>query len=681
MKKKILCLLLALVMVVGMVGILASCGGEEEPCTEHVDTNPADGKCDVCGETVKTDEGGNNNTPCTQHVDTNPADGKCDVCGTTVQVEGGGEEDVCDHIDDNFDEKCDLCGESMGTGSGADCIHEDLDLDDACDLCGADMSVKVVMKPLWNSATIIMQLNRSDNQAELSSELERYIAGTTDDAKDVDSKVDVRNYAATQETKVTPDYRYWSNLSNYDWGKSIDRIGEIVTSTTIKEAPDVYSTFIYDIVGASVKGYLANLKGTSRGEGELRGKNYFEFVYDRANYESTYKQTGEDRGFMYEWMESVTLSQSKMYALASDYFIDMVRAFFMIPVNVEMLEGVGEDITGDLDDSGEFTIDDFYLQVKNGEWTYDLLMEYALEVYQNDGNPNTVDPWLGDTRIGFAMADGGVANSGIIYTSSVTVIHKEWNETRNDYDYYYPETNDALADLADAITGLFEAEGVILVHDTTATKGVYDISSFGESHLKAIRDRFTKGSILFGDIMMVGALEFNEYQEMGEGAFGVVPVPIYHDNIDDEGNAIDRYLTQIHNVGRPGGIAYNTKKFVECTAFLNYQSTHSTEILNTYYTYELCFGAAGGAAGTVDMLNYLRANVRTSFDKAMEDAMGIFDATSTPYKVTVMMNGGSEALYSDDFKITNFANDYASALPEKKGFLEDLIGYFQSAKD
>ena len=83
------------------------------------------------------------------------------------------------------------------------------------------------------------------------------------------------------------------------------------------------------------------------------------------------------------------------------------------------------------------------------------------------------------------------------------------------------------------------------------------------------------------------------------------------------------------------------------------------------------------------MLHYLRANVHSSFDKAMEDAMAIFNHASSPYKITAMMNGGtySNAIFNDDFIITSFANDYASALPMKRDFLVDLIGYFRSAGD
>ena len=654
MKKKILCLALTVVMLLGCIAMFASCG----ECTSHVDPD---------------------------------GDGKCNNCGAEIQAAG-----CSDHKDDNNDGYCDTCDEPMIAGGGT-CVHEDINGDEVCDLCGADMTKKIEMKPLWDSATIIMQLNKCSNNSELSSELARYVAGESSFNESIDKAVAKRNIAATDSTKVTVSYKYWDDDSTKNgWGDTIEHIDDMVNSTTIKDAPDVYSTYIYDLVGSSVKGYFANLKGTSRGSGKLKGLNYFEFVYDKYNYEKEYKESVEnDRGFMYEWMESVTLDPAnRMYVLASDYYIDMVRAFFMIPVNRSILEEIANDpdnaaLTGDRNGDKVIDLKDFYKQVRAGEWTYQLMMDYSIAAYQDDGNPTTLGKWLGDKQVGFAMSDGGVANSGIIYTSSVKVIHKEWNTTKNDYDYYYPgsekdpngseagmaEFTNGFGKLVDAIEKLLATDGVVYVkREYCSGKTWNDISNFSNNtEHQAIRVAFGQGTVLFGDIMMVGALEENEYQKMSEGSFGVVPVPIYHENIDENGNIIDKYLTQIHNMGRPGAIAYNTKKFVECTAFLNYQSTNSSKILNDYYTYNLCYSTAGGDPDTVEMLEYLRDNVRTSFDKAMEDAMGIFDKASGDYRMTY--------LPVDDFVSPNIEADYEACVDLKQGFLDTLTGYFKNAKD
>ncbi len=294
----------------------------------------------------------------------------------------------------------------------------------------------------------------------------------------------------------------------------------------------------------------------------------------------------------------------------------------------------------------------------------------------DDGNGATTECWIGDEQVGFAVSAGGLAASGMLYTTSVVVIEKKWNNTTNDWDYYYPDDNEALGKFNTAVQELLAAPGVAYVKNVTS--GDYNISTWGGSgsgnYIKAIRTRFSTGNVLFGDIMLVGALEYEEYQSMREGSgFGVVVVPLYDDEAGYKENA--PYLTQIHNMARPGAIAKNTTKFVECSAYLNYQSTHSTDILNEYYNYELMYNIAGGAQGTVEMLKYVRANVRTSFDKAMEDAIGVFGGDAAyDIKVLPMLTTGGWA-------VEDIRGQYQSVLAEKRGYLNDLIRWFESASD
>jgi hypothetical protein len=174
--------------------------------------------------------------------------------------------------------------------------------------------------------------------------------------------------------------------------------------------------------------------------------------------------------------------------------------------------------------------------------------------------------------------------------------------------------------------------------------------------------------------MLVGALEYEEYQSMREGSgFGVVVVPLYDEDAGFKKDA--PYLTQIHNMARPGAIAKNTTKFVECSAYLNYQSTHSTDILNEYYNYELMYNIAGGAQGTVRMLQYVRENVRTSFDKVMEDALGTFHGQEAyDVKVLVMMTKSS-------WGVEDIRGEYKKVLEKKKAYLADLVEWFETAAD
>ena len=103
--------ILSIVLVMALCLALFACG----ECTNHVDTDPKDAKCDVCGAAVT----------CEVHTDADK-DLKCDVCGAAVTCEA--------HEDANSDLKCDYCGAEVA------CVfHKDTDKDQKCDICGTEV--------------------------------------------------------------------------------------------------------------------------------------------------------------------------------------------------------------------------------------------------------------------------------------------------------------------------------------------------------------------------------------------------------------------------------------------------------------------------------------------------------------------------------------------------------------
>ena len=724
MNKRIMCLLLTALMLLTSVFSLASCmgggttpggttpGGTTQACTNHTDKNH-DGKCDVatCGAAV---------TPA--HVDANH-DGKCDVATCvnktmTVKHDDANKDYVCDTckkeiehecLDDNGDGKCDkckkdydedahtcvdtedggdglcdICGEEMGDqtceqcidaadsdgvcdvcGNDIDCDHVDENGDEACDFCQAYVEPStggdVEIEYPWDTTTIIMQLTENTNNNEILSVSREYLAGEPSASSDaIATSVQRRNTLAATTTKVRVEYRYYPNTMEYNWGTSIERI--YTTNFVGINVPDIYANFVYDMVGASLKGCFANL--LAENISTTRADNYFEFL------DEDYNASTNDRGYMYEYMESLTLAPGKkMYVLASDYFIDMVRAFFCIPVSVTIMQASCADVVaqneagevvyanGDRNGDGVFNLDDFYELVKAGEWTYDVLARFAADVYQPSAT-NDGACVIGDDVVGFAMATGGLAASGLLYTTSVKIINRE-SDGQGGYEYNYPSNNADLYAFCDATTKLFgESKGVCFVDS--------GYNQYGDSSLLAIRQRFTENKVLFGDIMLVGALEFDVYQEMKDnGGFGVVPVPLYRSG------STDKYLTQIHNMGSCGAISIVTKKFSECTAFLNYQSTNSEQILNDYYTYKLQYDLSNNSKGTVEMLQYIRDNVRSSFDKAMEDAIGVFNPGAEKWH---------NVLQKGKFQI-NIRDQYTSTYNAKEEYLDDLAKAFELFPD
>ncbi len=598
MKKKLICLVLAMAMLLSCGLILTSCDDEGTTCTEHKDLDK-NGKCDVCQADMDAE---------CSHVDEDE-DGECDECGETL--DDGGDNGGND-------------GGNDGGGDGETTNYDDID---------------------WEETKIIFQMTHNSDSGQNPSGCERYLAGEYEgvDTDDIDDWVVERNVAAYLTTKVDVEYLYYKDVADYDMSHVGDVIYRTIFSGSQKDNPDIYCNFNATMVALSLKGCWANLKS------ETKGKNYLQF-----NYEG-YDEDVDDLGYMYDYMENCTLSMQKMYVLASDYFMDLIRAFYIVPVNVKLLESVGNNITGDLDGDQQFTLEDFYEEVRRKNWDFDLVAAYSAAIYAPSASNTTGGESIHD-KLGWAISNNGMCGSGVLYTTPITIINKIPNADGTDYEYSYPEESPRLYTLCDNLRELMDKTGVMAVGRDLSHK------EYGNLADDAIRKRFCEDQILFGGIILLGSLEYAEYQTLkGSSGFGVVPVPFYYDASDDPEA---RYLTGIHNSGRSGGIAVTTSNFTACTAFIDYQSTHSTDILNEYYDYKLQYQVVNGSdsQGTVEILQYIRSNVRSNFDKTMEDAInGYHDAYDDEWHVIICANGyyvdirdSYKALY--DTKMTRLDN-------------------------
>ena len=541
----------------------------------------------------------------------------------------------------------------------------------------------------WNTTTIKIQLTDNSNRMELPSCARRYLAGdlskTTDRSTTIDDYIKQRNDAALEATNVKVVYEYLADTDAYSWGNNIDTIDSEIRSKD-PSRPDMYCNFIYDLVAVSLKGSFANLySSTMYKDGhELAGieHNYFEFAQDPGYFDS-------GNGYMYEYMRSLTLSKYKMYCLASDYTIDVVRAFLVIPVNISLLETLYTDNSTDfLKDRVEtfdedinvktnYTIEDFYALVNDMEWTYETLAKFADKITVDNSGESGID--LRDT-VGFALGtSSGLPASGMLYTTSIPIINRYYDVDKGDYTYSYPGTvnvggssfamyedgtPDDLIEFCQNLTSLMNTWGVITVSNSDARS-----TGYGDTDLAAIRQRFADGNVLFGGIVTLGSLEYDEYKDMnkdGKKGYGIVPVPLYRSD------SYDQYLTHISNVGKIMAISYTTEKFSQCTAYLNYQSTHSTEILNEYYDYKLAYDVGTGVTGNVEMLRYIRYNVRSSFDSVFEDVLAQFYSATDANAISEKWH---QMLKAADFKLENIEHQYSIIAPKKATFLYDLENY------
>jgi len=480
---------------------------------------------------------------------------------------------------------------------------------------------------IWESSAIIIQLYENDNAGELSSGLKRYYAGKDETAHaEIDDLVRDRNEAATTATGVTPKYSY---RNDFAWGQSFAEINRLVNSGD-SSAPDVFCNFAYDLTSLALRGCFANLLSNEYGE----GNNYFEFVKDDYVLEGDdYFDPNCGEGYFYQYMQSLAFANSdgeydKLYCLASDYTLDVIRSMVVMPVNVKMMNGIALiDSTGDEDGDGDFDVEDFYELVWDGRWTYDVLAKYCNAVFVDNGDvPGVAD--INDTLGAAFGRTSELSSIGLLYSSSVNIIEK--TEIDGKITYLYPEENADLVDFAEALENLFSPEkspyGAVGITSVTKAEvnnaGLGDSSSQGD--LVGIRQQFANNKMLFGGIIMVGHLEEQAYQDMRDMSlgFGIVPVPLYQEG--------DEYLTPVHNLARVVAISSSTTKFEQCTAFLDYQSTHSRDILDAYYEQELVERTSSGLAGNQNkrMLTYIRNHVRDCFDKTYEDVISEYLAAN-----------------------------------------------------
>ena len=545
----------------------------------------------------------------------------CSILGGGETPDDPSKNECTQHVDNDGNKKCDICQAAMGGTT-----QKPGETDDVVEL--PDVT--------WTETTELkFQMTNDSNNGELSSGCQRFLSGESEGQSSVEIAVRERNAKALAYANVDVKYAYYENGTS-GWGKNITKMWEAANSDTATSRPDMFCNFVYDMVSASLLKSFKNLYNNSyASDGVKSGDslNYFAFAKD-GEYDVNYKDSGE--GYMVEYMQSLTLSETKMYLLASDYFTDLVRAFFAVPVNVELMESgkipastTKGDYNYDYNGNGSYDMVDFYQLVREGKWTYDAVKGFSKDVYV-EGEASNI---LGNGTYGWAVAAGGLSASGLLYTTSVVVIERsvEYVDSTDpdnpgqvqQYTYWYPDQAAPLSAFAYELAALFNSTGVECIEvglNSTATG----------TEENEVRRAFAAGNVLFGGIVCVGSLEESVYGEMSAGSgkgFGVVPVPLFrteHTVTNEDGTTStvkDQYLTQIHNIGRIAGIAVKSTKFAQCSAFLNYQSLNSTKILNNYYNLTLKTDAAGSVEGNAEMLDYIRENVRSSFDKAFEDAI------------------------------------------------------------
>jgi hypothetical protein len=514
----------------------------------------------------------------------------------------------------------------------------------------------------WAQTEVLFELNEHSNSDELESGVRRYYAGADVDAvDDIDTSIRNRNRDALNKTKVTPKFTYLADGNKeYSWGANVGRIQQL-TNVGGSNCPDVFVNFAYDLTCAQLRGCFANLLDKTSYE------NHFYFANNVIPETENYFDSNAGMGYFYEYMKSLSLTpDTKLYCLGSNYCVDLVRAFIVIPVNVELMNGITtletkDGLAGDRDGDGDHDITDFYNLVWNNEWTYSALAAYSNTVYVGNGLGGSKTDFADDV-VGFMLGtNSGLSGAAMLYTSSVQIIGQN-----AEGKYEYPATNPGLTEFATALAKLMTdnaVKGICTVDRATAAQ--FDAAASTE--LIGIRHKFAGKGLLFGGTIMVGSLEDTDYQEMRKGqGFGVVPVPLYKAYEAD----VNYYQTLVHNMARIVSVAKCSTEKAQASAYLDYQSRNSAEILEDYYTVQLA-ASVGGLAGENNkkMLTYIRNHVRSCFDKTFEDAIADYTGDTDS---TAVQQRWHYMLQSNKFVMPTIATQYNSFYLNKQKGLDTV---------
>ena len=459
----------------------------------------------------------------------------------------------------------------------------------------------------FDGTEIILQLNNWEPTSVINagaSNSVKYIKGPDDYTTDaVQNAVFDRNNRVI--SKLGLDVKY--NEDTYSSAGGLTAIESFVLSD-LEDSPDVMQVPAYSMVRAAIKGLLYNALTDEE-------ENYFDIT--------------DENGWYTDIMFENTLDESKVFMLAGDYFIDLLRCAYSVFVNIDMYEDLF---------TSEGGVETLYQMVADGDWTYDELMNHADAAYVDRAPIGTVDE--GDS---FGIAAGAWWYYRTFFSTSGLDIFEETEDGKIAYVQDISEIHTFVDKLVE-----------MLSRDAFLNPHAYANNDQGPFEVTAL---FTSGGTLFALDQFVLNLEGTNIRSM-EQKVGVVPFPKY--NVDEEYGAL------VSDNGNMGGILYNSDKFTESSALLQLMCEESNKgkgsVIYEYYDVTLKYKYSADA-GQIQMLEIIRDGLcmpkSFTFDNYFaQDVAGVSTYGSVIKKST---NNGTNT----------FASDWASQVGAVQQALED----------
>ncbi len=432
-----------------------------------------------------------------------------------------------------------------------------------------------------------------------------------------------RNQNVENVVNILPTYVY-TNLG-------YDGIAEDISKHVMmpsKETPDLYIDQIYGLVRAQMAGHLMNVLTKEE-------KNHFDFGSKTENVNGWYNPYMNAFNFA---------SDEKMYLLAGDYFMDVIRHLTLTAVNLTDFEAYF--LKGDTKNPALGVGKDYlYNTVEQGLWTVDKMIEWSDVAYKDMNNNKAKDK---SDRLGVLVYDGGPSAMGILPSLDVSLY-----QVSADGKYTVAQSDTAFNAIT-AWQNAFASKGVHLMKSSEAAGGYADLATI-----------FIDGNVLFAAGIQLFQLETSEMKNMEEQKC-LIPYPKYSES--------DVYCVTTHDNARVGGILKTTSKFEAVSAWVQASTVSSAKVINEYYQVALKYknGVDYGATKMLELVHDSIASPKWIVDTAIL-------STTNNFFTSNEQNPTHYSRVTTD-KTNTYSSKYQSATSRLTGALKAYQAIFNGLK-
>lgn len=388
---------------------------------------------------------------------------------------------------------------------------------------------------------------------------------SADTAEAVPKKVLARNKKVAEDLNInlvyeTVDLAY-HEIMPYLELLMVQGVGE--------ESPDVFHNDIYGMLQAMLNGYLWNVSDPGKDI-----KSYFDF--DHACW---YK----------EYMEGATFNKDKMYLLAGDYNLDIIRYAWVIFVNTWLWDSTFAD-----SDYGKYEQMCEHVDL-TGDWFYDDIVLLSGMAHNDEGGDVSEKADKNDAQIGL-VADGNIDRC-FTYGSGLTML--EW--TKNSKACAPGEGTPSFIGQDDIGEIVTVGNWVVDVFNATGVLTFISADNSRTAHL----DLFMDGKAVMG-VMKLGEME-SERMRSVKFKRGILPFPRY------DLYKTKNFTTVVHDQAEVDSILITASSFATASAFLQYVNEESEDVLDTYYEDVLKF-KYNDSRGARKMIDIVRETTASPLD-------------------------------------------------------------------